>query len=332
MPRHIRRLLLLMAVAVVAALGAKSYFTKDSFYRFGHYRADSVPQIAAMATSFQTSKTCVTCHSLRHEEWSGQVHKVVICEVCHGATPGHPGPGTVSIPAEAERLCTQCHEKMPGRPLTSIRQVGPDHHPGASCIACHNPHAPKIPTGGIMAVADTHTGLVRAGATASAPCAACHGPDGHSVNPDWPNLAGQSETYIVRALAALRVGERKSEVMGPMAQALTDADVRSLAAFFSSQRCAAGAGHLSGADLEAARGQARACATCHGEGGRGTTNASLPRLAGQNASYLAASLKGFASGQRPGPIMQAALKGLTESDLDRLATYYASQSCVAPIR
>ena len=47
-----------------------------------------------------------------------------------------------------------------------------------------------------------------AGKTKSANCAACHGVDGNSVNPEWPKLAGQHEGYIVKQLLYFSDGER----------------------------------------------------------------------------------------------------------------------------
>jgi cytochrome c553 len=329
MPTHIKRLLLLMAVFACVALFAKAFFTRDSFYRFGHYRGDSVAQIASQVPAFQTPKACVECHGIRHAEWSGQAHKTVICEVCHGAAVGHPQAGKVTIPAETVRLCTQCHEAMPGRPITSIRQIPiATHYPGASCISCHNPHAPRLPAAN-AAHALPAPGLLRAGAAAAAACAACHGPEGISPNPELPNIAGQSEAYIVRSLAGLRVGSRKSEVMGPMAQMLSDDDIRAVAAHFSARSCAAPAVRASGAEFEAGRKLSGACAACHGDRGQGGANTSIPRLAGQRVAYLGAALQAFQSGQRANPAMAAATKDLSATDREGLATYFAAQSCRA---
>ena len=89
----------------VLALIAKWYFTVDSFYKYGHYRADSVPEIAAQEPVFQTPRYCQTCHSERHAQWSAGSHKSVICEVCHGAAQGHPQNGKLPIPKDtAEAL------------------------------------------------------------------------------------------------------------------------------------------------------------------------------------------------------------------------------------
>jgi cytochrome c553 len=77
-------------------------------------------------------------------------------------------------------------------------------------------------------------GDAAAGKAKAAVCAGCHGPDGISVNPLWPNLKGQKEGYIIKQLKALRAGTRTDPMMSPMAKPLTDADIENLAAYFSS--------------------------------------------------------------------------------------------------
>jgi len=67
-------------------------------------------------------------------------------------------------------------------------------------------------------------------------CIACHGNDGIGILPEYPNLAGQHADYIENSLRSYRSGQRKNAVMGGMAGALTDADIRELARYYSSQR------------------------------------------------------------------------------------------------
>jgi cytochrome c553 len=67
-------------------------------------------------------------------------------------------------------------------------------------------------------------------------CVACHGNDGNGILPEYPNLAGQHADYIENSLKAYRSGQRKNAVMAGMAAALTDADIRELARYYSSQR------------------------------------------------------------------------------------------------
>ena len=66
-------------------------------------------------------------------------------------------------------------------------------------------------------------------------CAACHGPDGKSVDPSYPNLAGQHESYLIKSLADYRAGRRTNAIMAPMAVNLTDQDIKDLAAWYSRQ-------------------------------------------------------------------------------------------------
>jgi cytochrome c553 len=65
-------------------------------------------------------------------------------------------------------------------------------------------------------------------------CAVCHGLNGIGVNPDVPNLAGESPLYLEKQLNAFRSGERKHEQMSIIAQGLKDEDVRDLVAWYSS--------------------------------------------------------------------------------------------------
>ena len=78
-------------------------------------------------------------------------------------------------------------------------------------------------------------GNAEAGATKAAVCTACHGVNGNSVNPEWPNLAGQNAHYIEEQLKLFRAGHRNNLVMYPLAMALTDEDIADLAAYFATQ-------------------------------------------------------------------------------------------------
>ncbi len=71
-----------------------------------------------------------------------------------------------------------------------------------------------------------------AGKTRSSQCAACHGANGIATMPDAPNLAGQNETYLVKAMKDYRSGARRHEQMSVMAKGLSDKDIESLAAYY----------------------------------------------------------------------------------------------------
>jgi len=73
-----------------------------------------------------------------------------------------------------------------------------------------------------------------AGKAKAASCAGCHGVDGISNNPLWPNLAGQKAPYLMKQLKAFRAGTRQDPMMSAMARPLSDADIENLAAYYSS--------------------------------------------------------------------------------------------------
>ena len=86
-----------------------------------------------------------------------------------------------------------------------------------------------------MAVsANAVAGDAAAGKAKAATCAACHGMDGVSKMPIYPNLKGQKEAYLLKQMKAFKDGTRKDPTMNAMAKPLSDADMANLAAFYSS--------------------------------------------------------------------------------------------------
>jgi cytochrome c553 len=88
----------------------------------------------------------------------------------------------------------------------------------------------------LLASAPALAGDAEAGKKKSKPCAACHGPDGNSVSPEFPKIAGQHYDYLVKALQRYKSGERKNPIMAPMAANLTRRDIQDLAAYYSQQQ------------------------------------------------------------------------------------------------
>lgn len=80
----------------------------------------------------------------------------------------------------------------------------------------------------------TLAGDIKAGRAKATQCQACHGLDGMSKLPEAPNLAGQTEEYLVKALNDFRKGARQNEMMSVVSKTLSDADVANLAAYYNS--------------------------------------------------------------------------------------------------
>jgi cytochrome c553 len=80
------------------------------------------------------------------------------------------------------------------------------------------------------------SGDAEVGRKKSTPCAACHGANGTSASPDFPNLAGQYEDYILTALTHYKNGKRKNPIMAAQVKDLTQKDMLDLAAYFAHQK------------------------------------------------------------------------------------------------
>lgn len=76
-------------------------------------------------------------------------------------------------------------------------------------------------------------GDAAAGKAKAATCAGCHGAEGISANTLWPNLAGQKEGYLKKAIKDFRDGKRTDPMMAAMVKPLSDADIDDLAAYYS---------------------------------------------------------------------------------------------------
>ncbi len=177
-------------------------------------------------------------------------------------------------------------------------------------------------------------GDIAAGETKSAVCMACHGPAGISVNPEWPNLAGQHVQYITKQLNNFKAKERHNDLMSPMADPLSEEDIADLAAYYSSQKIsqpqkveaeAAELGEALYRGGDTAAGIA-ACAGCHGPAGEGNPQAKFPRVAGQQAAYIALQLKAFRGGARTndtGSMMRNVTIRMTDAEIDAVSKYIA---------
>ncbi len=176
-------------------------------------------------------------------------------------------------------------------------------------------------------------GSIEAGKAKSMTCTACHGAEGNSTLPTWPNIAGQSASYIVAQLNAFKGGLRTDPLMAPQAMMLSDEDMRNVAVYFESLPAAA----MSVANpATVSKGEALyrggnadsdipACLACHGPTGRGNPAANYPAVQGQHATYTAKQLRDYASGGRTSDgrtrMMRDIASRLSADDIEALASY-----------
>lgn len=155
-------------------------------------------------------------------------------------------------------------------------------------------------------------------------CLACHGPDGNSVTPAIPSIAGQPSLFLETQLVLIREELRPAPQMLPIVKDMPDAQIVELAAHFS--RLPARRVTSSPADEALMRkGSERAgalrCGVCHLPDFRGQKQ--VPRLAGQREDYLLSELRAYRDDKRKGgdTIMAAALYGVADEDLAALAHF-----------
>ena len=164
-------------------------------------------------------------------------------------------------------------------------------------------------------------------------CVACHGPDGNSVIPMFPKIAGLQESYIVKQLRDFQTGRRKSDVMAPVVAALKPEDLAPLARYFNQQKMTPGEevdkkstslGKLVFFDGNEETG-VPACVGCHRPLGTGFQI--YPRIGGQHSQYVAQQLKNFASGERANDVsrfMRVVAKRMSEEEIQSVADYLVS--------
>ena len=168
------------------------------------------------------------------------------------------------------------------------------------------------------------------GQALAATCMACHTADGSRGSPANPILQGQHPEYIVKQLQEFKSGKRKNAVMMGMVGALSDDDMKHIAAFYGSKKAkpgfakskdtvALGEQIYRGGILER---QVPACAGCHSPTGAGLP-VQYPRVGGQHGDYTEAQLLSFRAGQRNNVQMVAIAGRLNDREIKAVSDYIA---------
>ena len=188
----------------------------------------------------------------------------------------------------------------------------------------------------VVATPALAAGDADAGRSKSQVCAGCHGADGNATIPNYPKLAGQHASYLLKQLHDFKSGKRKNPIMSAQVTNLKEQDMEDLAAYFSSQKRTLGAAtdaamrelgqriYRGGNETKAVP----ACMACHSPDGAGNPPAQYPSLGGQNADYVAKTLMDFRSGARGtapkdagGKIMHDIAKRMDDAEIKAVAHY-----------
>lgn len=173
------------------------------------------------------------------------------------------------------------------------------------------------------------THLSAAGPTATMladTCVGCHGPEGSSVGPATPSIAGMSAEYFKTTMQEYKKDERQGTIMNRIAKGYSDEEIALMADYFARQEFVRYPQKLDAAQVEAgAKLYDKSCSKCHDENGAlAEDDAGI--LAGQWMPYLTYTMQDFTSGKREMPKkMKKKVEKLSSSELDALLQFFASQ-------
>ena len=189
-------------------------------------------------------------------------------------------------------------------------------------------------TGVAQAAGTALVGDAAAGQAKTVVCGACHGPDGNSMAPNFPKLAGQGDKYLLKQLHEIKDGKRTVLEMTGLLTNLSDQDLADLAAYFASQKGSVGAADpklvargeqlFRGGNLEKGL---PACTGCHSPNGAGNAAAGFPHLSGQHATYIAKQLTDFRKEEAgrandgDAMTMRTIARKLSDEDIAALSSY-----------
>ncbi|QYY27623.1 cytochrome c4 [Cupriavidus pinatubonensis] len=169
-----------------------------------------------------------------------------------------------------------------------------------------------------QAIADAAAGQAKAQV-----CVACHGPQGNSTNPAYPELAGQTARYLYLQLRDFKEGRRSDPAMSPMAAPLSREDMQDLADYFAAQKPIPSTYKVEAARVEAGRKKSEEilCTMCHLGGFSGQNE--IPRVAGQQYAYIVKQLEDFRAKRRTNDAgnMTSVSRNLSDEDIRNLASY-----------
>lgn len=174
-------------------------------------------------------------------------------------------------------------------------------------------------------------------------CGVCHGPTGFSLNPQWPNLAGQHTRYLIKEMQDYKKGvTRNVPMMTAVMATVTEEEIAELAEFYAQQKLPATPPGKENNEKQLlnnfpllAKGEQLyrrgnfakhipACIACHGPQGLGNEQAGFPVLAGQHALYISQQLQGFKTQARRNDlnyIMRDISARMSEEEIEAVAYY-----------
>lgn len=284
---------------------------------------------AAMAQSTETAPDLRTLYATPMDIADGKQLASIGCASCHGAdgisskadTPHIAGqrPAYLYLALKAYKTGDRSDKKM----SDAIKFLSDD-----ALIKVAAYYAALDPAPVARGVVSARPDPLQAAKAAAKGCGGCHGATGISQVPGMPSLVGLDPKYLIDAMKDYKTGQRKNDTMKAMLAAVNDKAMADIALFFALQKPAR-AKTPAGGDQAAGKAAAASCGGCHGEQGVSASPAT-PSLAGQDAQYTVAALRGYKDGSRANETMKGMVAALDDAAMKNLAAYYAAQEPKAP--
>jgi len=155
MNNHVFRPLIVVIGIVVLILVARVFYVPKDFgsyergYIYSWHRLGDEDFWKKYPIKYQGKEYCKDCHADKYASIGKSPHKIINCENCHGPAMDHPSDKLPKLAIDRTReQCYRCHVKLP-YPATARAKIKgfldpAQHNPGMECVACHNPHSPKL--------------------------------------------------------------------------------------------------------------------------------------------------------------------------------------------
>ena len=144
MPVQLKRLIPIFIVFIAIFLIIRHFLIPESFGEYGHYRANTIEEVASQEMVHASRETCYDCHDDIQAVVDNDLHAGLSCLICHGPGLKHaedPSPENI-LKQGGREFCGRCHNINAARPAEVISQVDVSTHniEFNECIECHNPH------------------------------------------------------------------------------------------------------------------------------------------------------------------------------------------------
>ncbi|MBI4207039.1 MAG: c-type cytochrome [Betaproteobacteria bacterium] len=245
------------------------------------------------------------------------------CKSCHGLDGKGAAPGIPHLAAQGERyLLESIKEYREGKRSHATLRDMTGHMSEAQLRDVVAYYASRPPIASVLRKDVQLVSPYERGKAQAAACAKCHGEDGNSTTPGIPSLAGQQPHYLVVAIQEYHQGDRGAPAMKSMLRGANKMELESLALYLSSQ-VPAQRGAPPFGDPAAGEPLTAVCGGCHGSRGV-STDAATPTLAGQDAQYLLAAIKGYRKTRRH-ETMERQVGALSDRDIENITAFYTVQ-------